>query len=575
MGKAKSLRDRARSYFAKGAKERPQVDFLLNRAKDIEFIVTDTEKEALLLENTLIKRHRPRYNVSLRDDKSYISIRIGRDHPWPGINLTRRLKDDGALYFGPYDQATAAREAVEQITRYFRLRSCTDREFANRVRPCLEYDIGRCTAPCVGRVSPKDYSEQVEEATMFLSGKRRELIRHLEVRMQEASQQMRFEEAGRMRDVVRMLRSVLERQEVVRRGGKDHDAIGVAVSGLAMAICVLQVRQGALVGRIVHHIPHACGEIPGLVEEFLLQLYRSGSDTPPRIVLSHRPESQLALEEVVGDRRGAKVKIHIPSRGSMKRLVDLATTNAREALLQREARRDDLGVLDRMGKRLGLALAPQFVECLDISDLGGREAVGALVAFRDGQPDRTLYRHYNIRTLETPDDYMMMREVLMRRFEVTFGKRKVARRRRPLPDLLLIDGGKGHLAAACRAMKDVGVRIPVAAIAKGTAGQADRVFVPGRKNPLSLKRGSDELLLLMRIRDEAHRFGLAAHRRRRGKKSLASALKGVRGLGSKRIRLLLEKFGGLEGIRQASIEELSSLPGISSILASQIKRHLR
>lgn len=516
VGKAKSLRDRVRSYFLSGRDDRPQVAFLLKRTRDIEFIVTDSEKEALLLENTLIKRHRPRYNLQLRDDKSYVSIRIGAEHPFPGISLTRRAKKDGAIYFGPYDSSTAAREAVEQIVKFFRVRTCRDREFANRIRPCLKFDIGRCTAPCVKNVSIKDYERQVEEARMFLSGRSAELIKRLKEKMKRASEDMRYEDASRFRDAISMLKDVRERQKVVIHAGGDHDAIGLARKGDDVSICALRVRGGLLLERRVFHSAHSPSDDSKLLEEFLMQRYREGTDIPPRILLFSKPEGKKPIAEILSERRAKAVTVSVPSRGPMRRLVELACTNASEALAQTNLIKNEEDALRRLAGKIGLREQIENIECVDISNLSGREAVGSVVSFVHGVPDKANYRTYNIRTVDEPDDYGMMREVLSRRF--------IDRIDRRLPDLLLVDGGKGHLAVAIGVMKELSLSVPLVAIAKAKGkDDTDRVFLPGRKNPLKLKKGSKELLLLMRIRDEAHRFAIKAHRRRHSKKTISES----------------------------------------------------
>lgn len=581
VGKAKSLRDRVRSYFSKGRDERHRISFLLRRTKDIDFIVTDTEKEALLLENTLIKRHRPRYNITLRDDKGYISIRVGRDREYPGITLTRRVVDDGAAYFGPYDSAAAAREAVEQITRCFLLRTCTDREFANRMRPCLEFDIGRCAAPCARRVSPEDYNEQVEEAELFLAGRSRELVGRLKSRMDEASKGLRYEYAARLRDAIDMIEGVAEKQKVIRHGGGDVDAIGVAKLKDEAAICVLRVRSGVLIGRRIVRSRRSFGDDATILEEFLIQHYREKTEIPPFIAISSRPESPRAIAGILGERRKGRVRLEIPSRGDKARLVALAGTNARETLAARAGSGAVLQILERIGRRLGMGHAPDVIECVDISNLGGREAVGSLATFVEGEPDKGRYRIYNIRTIAEPDDYGMMCEVLSRRFGLGRPLRRASEKTAagqilPVPDLLLVDGGKGQLAIATRVLGELGVRVHAAAIAKGQKkGEPDRIFVPGRKNPLKLKSRSKELLLLMRMRDEAHRFGISAHRRRRGRVAMASPLEEIRGLGPTRRRLLLKRFGGMDGIARASIEDISSVPGVTKDMARRIKSHNR
>lgn len=574
VGKAVRLRDRVRSYFT-GKDDRPQIVFLLRRTADIECIVTDTEREALLLENTLIKRHRPRYNIDLRDDKSYISIRVGVEHGSPGISLTRRIKQDGAAYFGPYDSATAAREAVDHITRYFRIRTCSDREFSNRVRPCLKFDIDRCTGPCVRRITPEEYATQVDEALLFLSGKSSELVHILEAKMAAAADEERYEDAARLRDAVHMLQDVMQQQTVVRHKGGDHDAIAIARSAKRSALCVLNVRGGTLIGQRCFTFGQSCEDERAVIEEFLVGHYESPSRIPPRIYVQHAPEGLRALCEILSERRGEKVRISLPLKGEMARLVELARTNAIETLALKEEQEHGSDVLARLGRLLKIRGPLETIECLDISNLSGREAVGSLVAFAGGEPDKNRYRIYNIRSIETPDDYAMMREVLLRRFKGDVHMRGKDGYRPP-PDLLLVDGGKGQLAIACRALKECGVSVPTAAIAKGEKkGHADQIFLPGRKNPLSLRRGSKELLLLMRIRDEAHRFGISAHRRRRGKASIASLLDGIKGLGPVLKKRLTETFGDLKAMRVASAEELASVPGISRSLAKRIESALK
>jgi len=320
---------------------------LVRRANDIDFIVTDNEKEALLLENTLIKKHRPRYNLDLRDDKSYISIKISAFHPFPGISLTRRIKKDGSIYFGPYTSSAAAREAVELIVRYFCIRSCTETEFANRVRPCLEYDISRCSAPCVDRVTRENYAAAVEEAKMFLSGKNKELIRVLRDKMKSASDALRYEDAKRFRDAIQMLKGVVEKQGVVRHGGGDRDAIGIANFAGHKAICVLKVRSGTLIDKSVSFLSDdAAGDEGKLIEEFVLQRYRESAEIPPVVAVSHRPDGIGAIAEVLTDRKGVKVLVSVPLRGEIKRLVDLAITNSSEFLFQRAKKPDARQILE-------------------------------------------------------------------------------------------------------------------------------------------------------------------------------------------------------------------------------------
>lgn len=517
VGKAKDLKKRIKNYFAKGRDNRPSVEFLIKRTRDIDFVVTDTEKEALFLENTLIKEHKPRYNIELKDDKSYISIRIGTDKEYPSIMLTRKVRKDGATYFGPYNSSLGAKEAIDLITRSFRLRSCRDGEFANRIRPCLKFDIGRCTAPCVGKVSLAEYAEQVNEACLFLSGKRNDLIRSIEEKMARASEDMNYEEAARLRDVVHMLKGLLEKQGVVRHGGGDLDAIGVYMQGQRAAVCVLSIRDGLLNAKKSFYFVETIGNSSKVIEDVLLQYYSDETKIPRQILLSTAPEALNEIRTIISERAGRDVKLKIPVRGDQLHLITLANKNAEEELLKKSNDQSIIDTLQGLKNTLALKKLPQRIECVDISNTEGREAIGSIVTFVDGEPVKSEYRIYNVRTIDTPDDYAMMMEVLGRRFDV--------RGDRPDPDLLLVDGGKGQLAVAKRVISQIGMDIDVAAIAKykkegDGVSKPDEIYIPNRKNPIIFKRGNREILLLMRIRDEAHRFGINAHRRRRSKKML-------------------------------------------------------
>lgn len=514
VGKAKKLKARVRQYFGASRDERPQVQFLMRRVRDIDYIVTDTEKEALLLENTLIKKHQPRYNISLKDDKTFLSVRIGMEHASPGISVTRHPRKDGARYFGPYASGLACREMIEEIIRYFKVRSCNDREFANRVRPCLLFDIGRCTAPCVGKVSQENYGEQVREAVMFLEGKRKELSDIFKIKMRQASDNHQYEEAAHYRDLTADIKAMVEKQKVIRHGAGDRDAIGLAIEGNYAAACVLHIRGGTLTGKRVQHLGRLTDDENIAMETFLIQWYGGTREVPSELLLSHNIEGKTALKEILAEKRSGSVRIKVPAKGDDLGLTRLASDNAREALrLRKDTVEAQLAILEKLRTKLKLPGIPDVIECLDISNIQGRDAYGSLVTFVTGEPDKSRYRLYRIQTVKTPDDYQMMREVLERRFQSD----------RPTPDLMLIDGGKGQLNTASKVLADLGVgNVPVAAIAKGESKgrEMDDIYLPGRKNPLNFRKGSKELLLLMRIRDEAHRFGIRAHRGRRIKSLL-------------------------------------------------------
>jgi excinuclease ABC subunit C len=536
VGKAKSLRRRVSSYFKPQKEKGTKVEFILKRASDIDFIVTDNEKEALLLENSLIKKYKPRYNIQLRDDKTYVSIRLGLEHPFPGMSFVRRVLKDGAAYFGPYTSSAAARSTADHVIRSFRIRSCTDREFSNRVRPCLEFDLGRCSAPCAGRISEKDYHGCVDDALLFLKGAKKELLNRLNFKMQEASGSMRYEEASRIRDLINQIKETLVKQKVVVHGGEDKDAVGFVREGDKAAVCILVVRGGVLLDRRLRTISSFYGDNNDILESFLLEHYSEGSEIPKKIVLSDRIEGQKAVESILIDRRGGKVSLVFPLRGPDKDMAHLAVQNAEEILKARikEGTQIDETML-KLQKKLKLTRPPETIECLDITNLMGRGAYGSLVVFVRGEPEKTRYRLYGIKTLAAPDDYAMMREVLARRFGSFLSLRALAKQSRGIatalsgprndvhrePDLLLIDGGKGQLNTARRVLDDLGFsNIPVASIAKASKTEKaekkeDKIFVIGRKNPVNMKSNSQELLLLKRIRDEAHRFGIKTHRKRR------------------------------------------------------------
>ncbi len=417
VGKAKNLHARIANYFGAGRDTRPQIAFLVKRARDLDYIVTDTEKEALLLENTLIKRHRPRYILHFKGDKPYLSIRIGLQHPSPGISVTRHPLKDGARYFGPYASGLTCREAIEQIIRHFKVRSCTDRNFANRVRPCILYDIGRCTAPCVGKVTPENYRQQVDEAMMFLAGQNRALMHLFRARMEEASEARQYEDAARFRNLIADIEAMIEKQKVVRHGAGDRDVAGIACDAHHAAACILHIRAGILIGKNIYHLGSTPTDEAELFESFLVEHYHSAEEMPPEIVLARDIEGRAALEELLTERRGTRVALRVPARGAALDLARLSSDNAREALKSHRATADDVWrILDRLRAKLKLPHAPDVIECLDISNLHGKDAYGSLVTFVMGEPDTSRYRLYRIRSLDTPDDYGMMREVIERRF---------------------------------------------------------------------------------------------------------------------------------------------------------------
>ncbi|MBI5015943.1 MAG: excinuclease ABC subunit UvrC [Deltaproteobacteria bacterium] len=582
VGKAKDLRARVRTYFREGADGRPMVRFLMARVTDIDFMVTDGEKEALILENTLIKRHRPRYNVDLRDDKTYLSLRLDVQNPFPRLTTVRQIQRDGALYFGPYSSAKSLRETVELVLRLFPLRQCSDAEFRHRVRPCLYCQIRGCRAPCCGRVDPVEYRKVVDQVLFFLKGRTGELRAHLRDAMARAAERLDFEEAARLRDRLRDVELTLERQKAVTHEPVDRDVVGLVREGAEVEIAVLVVRSGNLIDRRAYHFPDLPADDAEVLEEFLGQYYRGDRIVPAEVLagVALEVEARAFLEEWLSERRGRRVRLLCPRRGEKAELVRMAGANARELLDER--RKTKVGydaALEELQSRLGLPRAPRRIECFDISNVQGTHPTGSLVALEGGFPDKAGYRKFAVKTVEGADDFAMLYEVLSRR---------LARRDEPgwgLPDLLVVDGGRGQLAMAQKALEDAGVTdVALAGLAKARVlpgGEAEvdhspeRVFLPGRKNPLVLPQNSSALFVLQRARDEAHRAAVSYHRKRRTKASFTSSLDAIPGIGAARRKALLQHFGSLKRLKAATWEEIASVPGVPEAVARRVAEALR
>jgi len=578
VGKAKDLRARVRAYFNR-ADERSQVEFLVRRVGDIETLVTASDKEALILENNLIKQYKPRYNIRLKDDKSYLSIKVTTQHPWPRIFATRKIVKDGNRYFGPFSSAVAARETIDIIEKHFLLRNCTDNNFKNRSRPCLQYQIKRCMAPCVLPVAPEAYREQVRQAMLFIEGRHQELIRELKQRMQEKSQVLEFEAAARLRDQIQAVEKTLEKQRMVSHWGVDQDIFGFYREGGFIEVQVLLVRQGKLTDNQSYSLQDLEFPDEEIMGSLLTQFYQGPRFIPDEILLPVSLEDGEAREEYLGERKGKKVSILTPQRGDKRQLVEMAAENARQSFSERhdqeKAREKMLGDLQT---QLRLKQHPYRIECFDISMIHGAHAVGSQVTFINGEPDKAHYRHYRIRTIDPAgggDDFGMMLEVLKRRF--ARGKKEDG----ALPDLIVVDGGRGQLSMALAAMAEVGVTgVDVVGLAKMRVESAprsaiierseERIFLPGQTNPVILKRNSNALFLLQRVRDEAHRFAITHHRKLRSRQTLFSALDHISGVGGARKRALLRAFGSIKRIQAASLEDLLQVPSINERLAREI-----
>jgi excinuclease ABC subunit C len=579
VGKAANLRTRIRSY-VRGRDERSQVRFLVGRLADFETIVTANDKEALILENNLIKQYRPRYNIRLKDDKSYVSVKVTVQDPWPRVLVTRRIVKDGNRYFGPFASASAVRDTLDTIRKVFPLRTCSDHVFRNRSRPCIEYDIKRCLGPCVLPVDRGAYEEHLRQVMLLLEGRNNEVTTGLRRRMDDAARAERFEEAARLRDQIRAIETTQERQQVVEHWGANQDVFGLYREGGCVEVQVLFVRSGKLVSNRSYSFDD--WELPDedVFEAVLTQFYQATNhDVPDEILLPVAISDAEVRAEYLSERRGKKVTIVVPQRGDKLRLVEMARQNAQQTFAERrDASKQGERMTAELQARLRLASAPKRIECLDIATFQGGETAGAIVAFDEGEPAKAGYRLYRIRTVEGTDDFAAVAEVLRRRF-------RDARERGGLPDLLVIDGGLGQLNAARDALQEVGVgELALIGLAKehverdATAVEIrrrpERVFLPGRKNPIVLRPNSNALFLLQRVRDEAHRFVNLYHRKLRARARFRSRLDAIQGIGPRRRRALLRRFGSLRRIGEASAEELATVPGVTLTLAAQIKQEL-
>jgi excinuclease ABC subunit C len=580
VGKAVNLRSRVRSYFGRSSDTRAFIPFLESWLADLDTVVVTNEKEALLLENELIKRYQPRFNVLLKDDKNFICLRLDPAAEWPRLEVVRRFKRDGAMYFGPYASASSIRETLRIINRYFQLRTCSDHVLHHRRRPCLLHQIGRCPAPCVYDVSRTEYAESVREVALFLEGKGGELIDALRTRMKGAAQELRFEQAARLRDQLYAIERSLERQKIATTETIDQDVFGSHREADRLVVYVLYVRQGRLNGG--QSFPFTGQEFPDeeLLGSFVNLYYGEDNVLPDEVLLPLRPEGGLEpLAELLTEKRGRRVRVLVPQRGEKLRLVEMSAANARQAFLDQRRSRDELeAVLERLRERLHLSRVPRRMECFDISHFQGATIVASQVAMTEGELDRSRYRRFRIKSVHAQDDFASMYEVVSRRL-------RRGREATDLPDLLVIDGGKGQLASARAAMKDLGVSIDVVGLAKSreidsddraavSARSPERVFIPEKKDPIVLPQNSPELFLLMRIRDEAHRFAITYQQKLMRRRNFRSVLEDIPGGGEGRKKALLRAFGSLKRIREASIEELAAEAGLGTTLAERIHAHL-
>ncbi len=591
IGKATDLRSRVRSYFSKEDGSRYQIRYLMNKVADIETLLTHNPKEALLLENTLIKKHRPRYNVFLKDDKSYVSIKLSIKDPFPRIYVTRRIKKDGSLYFGPYTSAWACREVVDFIETHFRLRTCGDHDFRNRIRPCLQYQIHRCGAPCVGLVSHEEYAKIIQQVRMFLEGRKEELKKIAAEAMEQASLAEDYEGAAAYRDLVREIDRTLEKQQVVSHRRLSRDVLGIYREGEAVTLCQMMVRDGSLQEHRCFFFKTIENDAE-MLTSFLAQYYEEGKFIPSEILIPVQLEEAQTVGEILTERAGHKVEILQPQRGDKAALQKLAEQNAEQAFRSRQQKaEDEEEMLKNLKEKLELKNHPRRIECYDISNIQGRDSVGSMVTFVEGKPFRQGYRHFKIKTVDGSNDFASIYEVMMRRLKRGKEAAQGGEAAWALPDLIIIDGGKGQLHAAVQAMKDLKIEdVDILSLAKSRLeGEAsplektsveerhrseERVFLKNRKDPIFFPQNSSILFLLVKLRDEAHRFGIEFHRKQRKQRTLYSALDEIEGIGKIRRQKLLKTFGSLKRIKESDPEDISRAIGVSLELGKRIKESL-
>ncbi|MFQ5442249.1 MAG: excinuclease ABC subunit UvrC [Thermodesulfobacteriota bacterium] len=584
VGKAKNLKSRVRSYFqgprGPGGDGRYAVRFLASKTEDIDCIITDNEKEALFLEDTLLKQYKPRYNIRLKDSKTYVSIKITTAEKFPRILVTRQIKKDGSRYFGPYVSARSVRGTVKLMRRIFPLCVCGLSEFRNMTRACLDYQLGLCSAPAVGLITEKAYKELVDGAIMFLEGKNVELLRILKRRMKEAAKRLDFEEAARLRDQVSSVEGMLETQRVVTHSRIDQDIFALVREVGLISIQAVFVRGGRMVDSLNYSFRDTCLDAEEILSSFVTQFYRSERFIPGEVIAALRPGDRKLIEEWLCEKGRRKVRVVAPIRGDKLKLLKLAERNALEAMRKkREEEPEESQAVRELQKRLRLKRPPYRIEAFDISNISGRNAVGAMVTFKNAGADKSGYRLFKIKEALGPDDYAMMNEVMSRRYNKA--------PRGGAPDLIIVDGGKGQLAVALRVLRELGLdeRVEAAALAKDKPleekgaispgakrpSRGERVFLPNRKDPVLLKEGTRPDLLLRRIRDEVHRFAITYQRKLRQRDAMRSVLDDVAGIGPKRKQALYKRFGDIDGILGADIKDLMEVTGVTKETAERLK----
>ena len=589
VGKASVLRNRLRSYFGSPASQLPKTRRLMGHVHDFEFIVTDTESEALILENTLIKRYRPRYNARLKDDKTYPFLKIDLSEEYPRVYITRRVAEDGARYFGPFATAGSIRQSMDLVKRLFPYRSCTKAITGTDPRPCLEYYIHRCVAPCAGYASREEYGNVIQQVILFMNGDTETVTQDLRQSMHQASEKLEFERAAVLRDRIRSVDRVAEerRVKVASNPISDMDVIALAQGSNEAWVEVFFIRHNKLIGREHFFMEGTEDDPPSLIlGQFIKQFYQSAPMVPPHILVQHPLEDEELIHGWLRELRSGAVKLAHPQRGVHKQLLDIVAENAVQGLDHHRIKwlgNADLiqQAMSELQEELSLPVSPYRMECYDISHIQGTNTVGSMVVFENGKPKPAHYRRFKVKSVAGVDDYDSIREVLRRRLKRLGEARRSGQGAGRdsaqsegdtwgiLPDLLLIDGGKGQLSAALEVLLELGLDdIPLASLAK----ENEWLYVPYSPEPIVLPRSSQALYLVQRIRDEAHRFAITYHRNLRSKSSLSSPIDMVTGIGPKRKRMLLRRFGSLQGIREASVDDLAAVPGMTRSLALRLKQ---
>ena len=588
VGKAVNLRARVRSYFHQSAQHTPKIRQLVGEIDDIEFIVSGSELEALLLENNLIKKHQPRYNVRLKDDKRYPYIKVHWQDPFPRVTTTRRILDDGARYFGPYTAASAAYQTLDLVRKIFPYLTCTRTITGGDERACLYYHIGRCAAPCIGVVNQEEYRAVIQGLCDFLSGRTEAVVADLQRQMQEAAESLDFEKAALVRDQIQAIEHVVEKQKVMSPVMADHDVIAFARENSDTCMQVFFIRAGRLIGREYFLLDGTVEEDDrAIVTSFIKQFYDQVSTVPPEILLPQEVDEVMIIRDWLRSKRGANVMLKVPRRGQKRELVQMAAENAAETLshLRAQWQADESKqseALSDLQQSLNLSEPPMRIECYDVSTLQGTNTVSSMVVFVKGVPRKSDYRRFKMRRVKGQDDFASMQETLRRRFKrmkdagyqlkESPSKKDEYNAWSLLPNLVIVDGGKGQLNAALEVLDEFDLRdaVPIAGLAK----REEELFIPDQSEPVLLPRNSQGLYLVQRIRDEAHRFAVEYHRKLRSKRGIASQLDKIPGIGPRRRQRLLKTFGSIEAIRQASVDDLAAVPGMTRGAAEQVKSFL-